>query len=157
LTSVVADTSALLALAACDALELLDKLFGEVVVPAAVHNECAIPGMAHSDRLTNYLRRVQDIDLSEFIIAAPGLGRGELEAMALFKRRRADYLLIDDQRARRVARLNGINVIGSLGVLLKAKTAGHIDSVRVAIEKMQSSGIHLSEELISESLRLANE
>jgi len=52
--------------------------------------------------------------LSGFVIASSGLGRGELEAMALFKRWQAERLLIDDQRAQKLAALNGVAVIGSL-------------------------------------------
>ena len=71
----IADSSALIALAHCDCLEILEGL----------------------------------------------LGSGEMEAMALYKKLNADWLLIDDEKARKTARFNKIKVIGSLGVLLLAK------------------------------------
>ena len=101
---IVADTSALVALAACDSLSLLDQLFQEVRVPPAVFQECTVPGKPDAERLEAYLReRVSAFNLQEFVIAVTGLGRGELEAMALYKVLRADHLLIDDERARKVA------------------------------------------------------
>lgn len=98
---VVADTSGLLALAACESLPLLDRLVGEVRVPPAVFRECTLAGKASADVLEAYLRgKVTYVDLTELVIAAGGLGRGELEAMALYKRLSADRLFIEDRRAR---------------------------------------------------------
>ena len=155
---VVADTSALVALAACDALPLLDQLFQDVRVPPVVFRECTVPGKREAERLATYLQeRVVDIDLSQFVIAIAGLGQGELEAMALFKRLRADSLLIDDHRARKIAHLNGIEVIGSLGTLLKAKDSGLIPEILPLLKAIQDVGVHYSEQLVDEALRLAGE
>ena len=155
---IVADTSALVALAECDALLFLEPLFGGVRVPAAVLRECTVPGKPHAPVLAEYLeRRTEAIDLSEFIIAAPGLGAGELEAMALYKRLRANRLLVDDVRARRIAMLNEIAIIVSLGVLISAKSAGLLVAVKPRIQKMQSAGIHIGDHLLAEVLRLAEE
>lgn len=130
---VVADTSALVALAACDALSLLDQLFHDVRVPPAVHRECTVPGKAAVERLETYLRgKVVEVDLRDFVIAVTGLGQGELEAMALYKHLHANHLLVDDHRARKVAQLNGIEVVGSLGVLLRAKEVRFISEVRLS-------------------------
>ena len=114
---VVADTSALVALAASDNLSLLDQLFQEVRVPEGVLRECTISGKPEAERLDAYLRgKVSKVDLNEFVIVVAGLGQGELEAMALYKYLHADRLLVDDFRARKVAGLNGIEVVGSLGM-----------------------------------------
>lgn len=155
---VVADTSALLALAACASLDLLDKLFHAVRVPPAVLRECTEAGKPGADVLDSYLRdRVAEVDLEAFVIAAAGLGRGELEGMALYKRLDADRLLLDDGRARKVARFNGIQVVGSAGVLLLAKSEGLITAVRPLLEQIQGAGIYLSEPLLAEVLDLAGE
>jgi uncharacterized protein len=155
---VVADTSALLALAACDALTLLGTLFDEVRVPPAVFGECTISGKPRAAQLEVYLRdKVAEVSLADLVIAVAGLGQGELEAMALYKRLHADRLLVDDDRARRVARLNGISVVGSVGVLLSAKERLLIESIRPRLERIRSAGIRLGEEIFLEALRLANE
>jgi hypothetical protein len=155
---VIADTSALVALAVCQRLHLLDVLFDEVRVPPAVHRECTVPGKPGADALGEYLRdKVADVALSEFVIAVTGLGQGELEAMALYRKLSADGLLVDDQRARKVARFNGMRVIGSVGVMLTARERGLIQALRPLLESIRRSGIHISDALVTEALRLAGE
>lgn len=155
---IVADTSALVALAACDALLLLDQLFQEVRVPPAVLQECVVPGKPEAERLGAYLRdKVVEVDLKKFVIAVAGLGQGELEAMALYKRLHANRLLVDDRRARKVARLNEIDVIGSLGVLVRAKELGLVTQIRPLLAKIQAAGVHYGEQLLNEALRQASE
>lgn len=155
---VVADTSALIALAACRSLPLLQSLFNEVRVPQAVFVESTVPGKPQSDELRAWLRgRVVAVELADLVLAAAGLGQGELEAMALYKKLHADRLLLDDARARRVARLNGIQTTGSLGVLLLAKEQGLVAAVRPLVETIQAAGIRFSNELVREVLRLASE
>jgi len=155
---IVADTSALVALAACDELSLLDQLFQEVRIPPAVFRECTVSGKPDAERLETYLRdKVAELDLREFVIAVAGLGQGELEAMALYKTLHADHLLIDDDRARKVARHNGIEVIGSIGVLVRAKESGLISDLRPLLSAMHAAGMHYGDQLIEEALRLAGE
>lgn len=155
---IVADTSALLALASCDSLTCLDALFEEVRVPHAVFEECTVPGKPKAERLERYLRdKVTDVDLATLVIAATGLGQGELEAMALYKKLKADRLLVDDNRARKIARLNGIEIVGSVGVLLLARERELIPSIRPRLEEIRAAGIHLGPEILSEALRLAGE
>ena len=155
---VVADTSALMALAAGDVLSLLDSFFQEVRVPLAVFRECTVPGKPEAERLEEYLRgKVLEVDLKDFVIAVTGLGQGELEAMALYKRLNAERLLVDDFRARKVARLNGIEVVGSLGILLRAKESGLIPEIGPLLTVIQSAGIRYSRELVDDTLRLAGE
>lgn len=155
---VVADTSALVALAACDSLWLLDRLFQDVRIPQAVLRECTIPNKPEAERLNTYLQdKVAEVDLEDFVIAVAGLGQGELEAMALYKRLHADRLLMDDNRARKVARLNGIEVVGSLGVLLRAKRADLVPQIRSLLTVIQAAGVHYGSGLVAEALRLAGE
>jgi predicted nucleic acid-binding protein len=155
---IVADSSALVALAAGDALSFLPVLFQEVRVPPAVFFECVVSGKAEAEKLGIYLRsQVAEVDLHRFVIAVAGLGKGELEAMALYKQLQADLLLVDDHRARKVARLNGIAVVGSLGILLRAKEAGLLPELKPLVRAIQAAGIHYSDELVGEALRLAGE
>jgi predicted nucleic acid-binding protein len=155
---VVADTSALVALSACNALAVLDRLFEEVRVPTAVFEECTVIGKPEAARLTAYLQgRVVEVDIQEFVITTGRLGQGELAAMALYRSLHADFLLVDDHRARKVARLNGIAVIGSLGMLLRAKEAGFITEIRPLISFIQAAGVHYGDQLVTKTLRLAGE
>ncbi|MCD2452739.1 DUF3368 domain-containing protein [Methylicorpusculum oleiharenae] len=80
---------------------------------------------------------------------------GETEAMLLYKEVSADYLLIDDKRGRKVAKINQIKTIGSLGVLLQAKRAGHIQLIAPLLKLIASSPVYISESLINTVLELA--
>ena len=83
---VVADSSALLALATCGALDVLTLIYEDVRVPQAVYHEITAPDKLHSAALSAFLaERVVAIDMSHWVLAAGGLGQGELEAMALYR------------------------------------------------------------------------
>jgi predicted nucleic acid-binding protein len=106
---VIADSSALVALATCGALELLTLIYEDIRVPQAVFDEVTAPDKPQGVILSSFLaERVVSVDMSRWVLAAGGLGQGELEAMALYKQLSADALLIDDRRTRTIASHNQI-------------------------------------------------
>ncbi len=155
---VIADSSALIALATCNGLDILLRLYDEVKVPGAVYNEVAKADKPQAPQLKKFLEgRVINVDVSSWVLAAGGLGQGEIEAMALYKQLSADMLLIDDHRARAIAEHNRINCIGALGLLLLAKQAKKIEAVAPFIQSLRSSPIHYGEALLNKVLELAGE
>lgn len=155
---VIADSSALIALTTCQALPLLSEIFDEVRVPRAVFDEVTVTGRPQAKLLAEFLAdRVIEVDTARFVLAAGGLGQGEIEAMALYKASSADYLLIDDRRARTIAEANGIRCIGALGTLLMAKEQKRIDQVSSYVQALRESPLHYSEELLAKILQLAGE
>jgi len=155
---VIADSSALVALATCEAMDVLLELFDEIKVPQAVYSEVVSPGKFHASTLDSFLKeRVVSVDTTRFVLAAGGLGQGEIEAMALYKQLSADSLLIDDRRARAIAEHNYIHCIGTLGILLLAKHRGVIKQVVPFVEKLRDSSIYYGEDLLGKVLRLAGE
>ena len=154
----VADSSALVALAACDSLILLDEIFGQVMVPEVVYKEVAQPDRFQSNRLKEYLHgKVRQVDMQGFVSLDACADVGETEAMLLYKAIAADYLLIDDKRGRKIASLNRIKTIGSLGVLLQAKRMGLVNHIRPLIENIIDSPVFISESLVTTVLELAGE
>lgn len=140
---IIADSSALVALATCSALDILLTLYGTVKVPQAVYDEVAVPDKPQGVALAKFLRsRVVVVDTSQFVLSAGGLGQGEIEAMALYKLLAADYLLIDDRRARIVAEANQIHCIGALGMLLLAKQKGVVSEITPYVNLLRASPIH---------------
>ncbi len=108
--------------------------------------------------MKNYLEKeVIEVDLSSIVINAGGLGKGEIEAMVLYKQISADKLLIDDRRARVVAEYNNIDCIGVLGVIQLAKHSGLINKVKPYIERLRQSSIYYGEDILKKALHLANE
>lgn len=155
---IVADSSALIALATCDGLELLLQVYDDIKVPEAVYSEIVAPEKPQSDALGSFLSgRVINVDATRWVLTAGGLGRGEIEAMALYKQLSADALLIDDHRARVIAEHNQINCIGALGLLLIAKKRGKIDRIAPYVEKLRHSSIHYGDVLLNKVLKLAGE
>jgi len=155
---IVADSSALIALSACNSLLLLDNLFKEVRVTDIVYNEVVTPGKKESEKLKVYLEnKVITLDSNELILTDIGLGKGELSSMVLYRKINADRLLIDDKKARSIAKLNNIKIIGSFGILLLAKEKTLIKEIKPLIEEIMTSGIFMSQGLVNEILKLAGE
>jgi len=154
----IADSSALVALSVCDSLELLDQLFKEVIVPEAVYLEVIKSDKPEALALKEYLQeKVRKVDMSTFIYLDGNADEGEMEAMFLYKQEQADKLLIDDKRGKKIAKINGINTIGSLGVLLSAKQAGLITEIKPKLEAIKASRVYLSQSVINMVLELALE
>jgi len=154
----VADSSALIALSVCNILPLLEKLFKEVRVPEAVYIEVTQDNKPESKKLEQFLHdKIVQVNIEDYIITDFSIGKGELESIALYKKLNADRLLIDDKRARKLANLNGVRTIGSLGILLIAKEKGHIQQVAPLTEILKNSDIHIKSNLIDTVLALAGE
>ena len=152
---IIGDSSALVALAVVNQLELLEKLYDKLYIPQAVFDEVTQVGKPQSDKLRRFLQsRVKRVDLT---LTQLGLGLGELEAITLYKELDADVLLIDDNRAKKYASLNGVKVIGSLGVLIKAKEEGHIEKVKTFLDELQKSEVYISHKLIEKVLEICGE
>ena len=154
----VADCSALIALSVCESLVLLEELFEIVVVPETVYHEATRPDKKEAQALKLFLQgKVRHVDLQGYVFLDAFADAGETEAMLLYKQLSADKLLIDDRRGRKVAKINHINTIGSLGVLLAAKEKGLVAEIAPILRKIASSDIYLSQQLIAMVLQLAGE
>jgi len=152
---IIGDSSALVALSIMDKLDLLESIFGEIYVPQAVYDEVTISYKPQSVKLKNFLaNKIVNVEVT---ISQMGLGDGELEAIALYKDRDAKFLLIDDRRAKSFAKLNDVNVIGSLGVMILAKELGEVETIRKDLEKLLDSDIFVSESLIEKVLSSVGE
>jgi predicted nucleic acid-binding protein len=155
---IIADSSALIALAVCDALDVILQVYDDLKIPEAVYREIVAPEKPYSDALGAFLtERVVKVDVSRWVVTAGGLGRGEIEAMALYKQLSADALLIDDHRARVIAEHNQIECIGALGLLLIAKRRGKISTLTPYVHKLRQSSIFYGDELLDKVLELAGE
>ena len=155
---IIADTSALVALAICDVLGLLETLFDKVMVPKKVYDECIVANKSQAEKLKFFLHdKIKTTNKAETLSLPANLGAGEISAMLLYKKTNADYLLIDDNRARKIARYNDINIIGSLGVLLLAKKEKLIKEIVPFLNKLEQSGLYISEQLVREVKKTAKE
>jgi hypothetical protein len=85
------------------------------------------------------------------------LGPGEREALALAIERPGSRVLLDDRYARLVATTLGIPVIGTLGILLRAKRAGHLNEVRPLLDRLDALGFRVDRRTRLAVLSLADE
>jgi uncharacterized protein len=153
MAAVVADTSPLIALHQIGQLQLLERLFGEVLVPPAVAREAA-PSLPEPPAWIRTVTPTQPIG-SEVLRAS--LGPGESEALSLALELRADIVILDDRQARRLASGLGLHVAGTGGILLRAKRAGFIPAVRPLVEQLLAFDFHLSQTIRNEILAAADE
>jgi len=154
----IGDSSALISLSYINCLYLLDSMFTEVKVPSSVFKEVVIDNAPESGKLKKYLQdKVIDVYSTNSLIIDFSLGIGEIDSMMLYKKLNADLLLIDDKRARKIANLNNIKTIGSLGILLLAKEKNIIKEVKPLIEDLRKENLHFSDSLLKTILDLANE
>ncbi len=152
----IADSSALIALAVIDQLDILEALFGEVYVPKAVYDEVCQQGKGESEKLALYCKD-KVLDIGSRVDLNITLGRGESEAIILYKERSADFLLCDDKKAKKFAMRFGVNVIGSLGILIKAKEKQIILEIAPLIEKLKASKIYIDDKTCKLVLKMSGE
>lgn len=156
---IVADSSPLIALAIIDGLPLLDALYQTVRAPQAVFDEVTQQGKVQSERLEEYLKPRMLLVQNTLAVAAfrAELGLGESEALVCAMENKADFILLDDYKARETARLNGLPVVGSIGVLILAKRHDLIPAIKPYIETLQMNGIWISQSVVKTALSVVGE
>jgi predicted nucleic acid-binding protein len=120
---VIADTTLFNYLLQAELVHCLPSLFGEVLIPKAVLGELEAEGApdvvrSWASRLPKWLRVVELPSYARMQFSR--LDPGESEAISLALMLSADLILIDDLRGRRAARLKGLAVVGTFGVLRDA-------------------------------------
>lgn len=156
----VSNTSPLLYLYRIGGIEWLPRLFDEVWTPEAVKNELQA-GRNKGYDVPNpndysWLNVVNPKSTpSEWL--ALDLGVGEIAAMALALENPDRVVLLDDMLARRTAQVAGLQVWGTLKVLLEAKSHGIIEKVEPHVSKLSNSGMWISSEIKERILKLAGE
>ena len=154
---VVSDAGPLISLGRLDLLALLPKLFVQVQVPTAVLDECmARPDNADTLRIQAALDQNLLVACDAEPIVRDGLGPGECAAIGRAIQIGAG-LLADDHAARQCALELGLDIIGTLGVLVLAKRAGHLPAISPLVEKLRAGGQRLSHAAVSQALAAAKE
>ncbi|MCP4658431.1 MAG: DUF3368 domain-containing protein, partial [bacterium] len=154
------NTSPLLYLHQVGHLDLLHDLYGTVLSTPAVEKELLVgsakgvnvPKISQLSWLT-----VQALKDPTLLPTITDLGPGEAEIIALGLQHRDALLILDDRLGRRIARLNGLAYTGTLGVLTRAKQAGHLASVSPVLDALRETNMWLDDAVIRMVLAEANE
>lgn len=156
----ISNTSPLVYLYRIEAIEWLPLLFDEIWTPEAVKNELGV-GLGKGYDVPNpanyqWLKIVNPKTMpSEWLTL--DLGSGEVAAMALALENPTRIILLDDMLARRTAQAAGLQVWGTLKILLEAKSQGLITKVEPYITNLNQSGLWVSAEIKQRILFLAGE
>lgn len=133
-------------------LDLLRAVFGSLVIPTAVRHEVF---QAQTPPAWIQEQVLQQPIASQ--IASARLGAGEREAIALALESNAALLILDDLPARRLAQALGIKVIGSAGILSRAKELKIVTRIRPLLEEMQKFDFRISDQVMEGILKAADE
>lgn len=158
---IVINTSPAISLGrALGTLEVVVELYGCLVVPLEVLQEIEAGG--GKDSTIELIRDCSGVEVRGQPVEAPPwlaheVDRGEAAVIQTALAEGIPTVILDDLKGRRAARLAGLEVTGSLGVLVFTKRVGKLRSVREAIERLKGAGAWLDEAVIQQALRLAGE
>jgi len=98
---------------------------------------------------------IEDLDLKKALKLT--IDEGEAAAIVLALEQKADLVLMDDYDGRAMAKEYNLKVVGTIGILLKAKLEGKTISLRHDLDVLRKNGFWLSEELYLKLIAEANE
>ena len=146
---VISDTTPLISLLKIGRLDLLEKLFGKVLIPCAVYRELTIDERfkTEADQLRHkkfiIIQPVKSMDSVSILKRATGLDQGESEAIVLTDEIKADLLLMDEA----VSSELGLKIMGTIGILMAAYEEHELTSneVKECISGLQRAGRHIGQ------------
>lgn len=158
---VVSDTTPLISLMKIGRLDLINQLFGEVQIPNAVYEELVsnirFPDESRQIRECLFIKRVDvaDVQSVRLLRRSTGLDAGESEAIVLSDSIDASLLLMDEAKGRQVAMQMGIQLMGTLGMLLVAYKEKLLSKEEIlqCIEILKTTGRYISEKLYKQLLK----
>ena len=159
---IISDTTPIISLIKINRLDLLEELFGEVLIPDAVFRELTtnVTFKEEADivKSSEFIKvsSIQNRKSLEILQAASGLDAGESEAIILADELKSDVLIIDEKRGRKVAQNLGIAITGTIGILIQAYHEKILseEEVKSCFEYLKNSSIRLSDTLIQEALSI---
>jgi predicted nucleic acid-binding protein len=156
---VISDTSVITNLIQLDHLRLLKELFGNIIVPQKVFEELArLPEQIEIIERYDWIEIKQISDREHFSKLQKTLDPGEAEAIVLALELRADALLIDEKKGRKIAQEYGITITGLLGVLVDAKSEHLIDEVKPILDRLVFEvGFRINPKLYQDIIKRAGE
>lgn len=155
---VISNATPIISLATVDKLSVLKELFEKISIPHAVYNEIfkgQYPGYKELNSDFFEIVGVQHQENLGFLLN--DLDRGEAECILVAKESAADLLIIDERLAYKIAQSQGLTVIGTLTVLLKAKKRGLIKEIKPILDEMIVHGRWYSQRVYEYFLRSIGE
>ncbi|MEK6782872.1 MAG: DUF3368 domain-containing protein [Bacteroidota bacterium] len=147
---VIADTSCFILLDKINELDLLQKVFGSITTTNEIATEInkPLPQWVSIQSATNHR-------YSELLVIE--VDKGEASAIGLALEIDNSLLILDDQKARKLAERLNLNYTGTLGILLKAKELGILSAIGPLFQKIQQTNFRFSEKVLKDILQVADE
>lgn len=154
---IIADTGAIISLSLVGQVALIEKLFGKFYMSKAVFEELQNYENPLFDKniLHDLSSRVVEIRSENYLSML--MDYEESESVILYKELEADYLLIDDSKARSIAESLDIVCIGSVGILVRAKQKGLVGELRSIFESWLANDRYFSKKLLNQILKQQGE
>ncbi len=157
---IICNTTPLLYLHQLNLLTIIREICGDIVVPPAVIRELktgadqgvSVPDIGQFTWMT--VKEPVAVSAHNLI---KDLGDGETEVLMLALEVPGSLVILDDNLARRYAYMNSIPVIGTCGLLVKAKYLGLIPSVTPILDLLEQKGFFISKEFRKTVISLARE
>lgn len=148
--TIISDTSCFIILSKINELDLLHKVYGQIVTTIDIATE-------YGETLPEWVEVVEVKDKPKQLLLELQIDKGESSAIALALEIPESTLILDDFKARKIADKLGLTYTGTLGVIIKAKLKGIVPSIRPIIDKMKQTDFQLSAEIELYALRQAKE
>jgi predicted nucleic acid-binding protein len=160
--TVVSNTTPLIGLASIQKFELLKQLFGEIHIPQAVYNEAVVKGHEEGGAKNevseaSWIKVVSVKDKLAVKVLLDELDDGEAETIILAEELAADWVLMDERKGRRKLAELGIQKIGTVGILLKAKKIGLLEEIKPYLFRLRERGFSISQYVIDVVIEQAGE
>ncbi len=147
----VANSTVLIGLSKIGKLVYLQRIFTEIFIPQKVYQEVVIEGKnkpaSKEVAKAKWLNVKKVKSQIEVALLSEELGYGESEVLILAKEINADWVLIDEEKARNSAIAAGFKVIGTLGLLVVFKRLGLIKKVKPLLDELREKKFYISDEI----------
>lgn len=158
---VVSNSSPIIHLAKIGKIELLKEYFQIITISEIVYSEYIVEGKDRREveliKNADWIKVLQLKDRNLVRLLQSSLDNGESEAIALSLEIGADLILLDDSDAREKARLYGLKITGTIGILLRAKIDGKIVSLKEELKRLKETGFWISDKLEASLLKEVGE
>lgn len=148
--TIISDTSCLIILAKIGEIDLLHKTYGQITTTLDIAIE-------YGESLPEWIEIVNPKDKSKQQLLELQIDKGESSAIALALETSNSLVILDDNKARKIATQLGLTFTGTIGVIVKAKLQGHILSIKPILSKIKQTDFRLSTEIELQALEQANE
>ena len=155
----VVNASPIILYARIGKLNLMDLLAKDVIVPKKVIEEIeqgALKNNTAEDAVSWAIKYEQQNITVPVSVERWDLGPGESQVIS-FVMQDKYWAVLDDKMARRCINAHDLKMIGSLGIILRARVKGFIDEARPWLYELRNAGLHVDVGLVEKALNSIGE